>query len=525
MLADMHKLMRDDPARRFVYGFTLEDMQMRLWHVSRAGSFVSYSFDFATNPRYAISFFLPLLLATKTELGLDPTITLADTPRATAEATFDITVGEKTYRTQRLLSTAGGTRWWEVRALDGLGNEVGGALTLKDAWVEIGQPTEGEILRDATGTMKEEEKACFMRVAAESRVYVDGALDQTPVVVRCGGKVVDVRRPPAAGGGPARAAGGEGKIKMLFALPGLEDRMADIISSTKVHHRIVFDEVGKSIAELDSLQQVFECLGDAVEGLQALHARGWVHRGISEDSIAQVNGRGKLVRVEHAVKRGEECTPVTNTSPPYLTPIEVTRGEYLFATFPHTPPPTIAIPDISRAELRRRHAEFAARMQEAQAAAARAPQPAPPIRPRFAPNALHDLEAVFWLALRVLLCSSLRAPVGVAAADWGRCMETRREAAREVFGGEVRRRAMLASEACLAEVLRGLGPVLARIGAALECVRGELVRRYREVEVECRGVGDGDAAAGLHVKFRAWFFYVAGLLEREDIAINVHGEL
>lgn len=59
----MQQTLRDDPCRRFTFGFTIESCIMRIWFCSRAEILVSEPFDFIT----VSSFILPttrLLTAT-----------------------------------------------------------------------------------------------------------------------------------------------------------------------------------------------------------------------------------------------------------------------------------------------------------------------------------------------------------------------------------------------------------------------------------------------------------------------------
>lgn len=44
----LNRMMRYDVARRFVFGYTVEDTSMRLWFASRSDVFVSEIFDFTT---------------------------------------------------------------------------------------------------------------------------------------------------------------------------------------------------------------------------------------------------------------------------------------------------------------------------------------------------------------------------------------------------------------------------------------------------------------------------------------------
>lgn len=46
VLWNMHQTLRDDPRRRFTFGFTIENRTMRIWFCSRAEILVSQPFDF-----------------------------------------------------------------------------------------------------------------------------------------------------------------------------------------------------------------------------------------------------------------------------------------------------------------------------------------------------------------------------------------------------------------------------------------------------------------------------------------------
>ena len=45
---NMHQVMREDPRRRFVFGFTIENTQMRVWMLNRSDVVVSEPFNFIT---------------------------------------------------------------------------------------------------------------------------------------------------------------------------------------------------------------------------------------------------------------------------------------------------------------------------------------------------------------------------------------------------------------------------------------------------------------------------------------------
>lgn len=57
VLWNMHQTMRNDPCRRFTFGFTIENREMRIWYTSRADILVSSPFDFMS-----VRVFIPQLL-------------------------------------------------------------------------------------------------------------------------------------------------------------------------------------------------------------------------------------------------------------------------------------------------------------------------------------------------------------------------------------------------------------------------------------------------------------------------------
>lgn len=126
----MHQCMREDPRRRFTFGLTIENKEMRLWFCSRAQLLVSEGINFLQDHATVIHLFLALMYAKDHEVGWDPTICYArdrngevllhdGVPR------LDITIHEdgeepEVYRTTRIISDIAadsplgkGTRVWE----------------------------------------------------------------------------------------------------------------------------------------------------------------------------------------------------------------------------------------------------------------------------------------------------------------------------------------------------------------------------------------------------------------------------
>lgn len=60
MVWNLNHIMRNDPARRFTLGLTIEDTQTRVWFTSRSGVMVSEPFDFFTVRSISTNRFIPL---------------------------------------------------------------------------------------------------------------------------------------------------------------------------------------------------------------------------------------------------------------------------------------------------------------------------------------------------------------------------------------------------------------------------------------------------------------------------------
>lgn len=311
ILWSMNHLMRDDPRRRFVLGFTIEDVDMRLWFCSRSDVFASQSFDFMKvsfeacytlrlvdcrhpkDHKRTVDFFLRILFATEVELGWDDTIELTkhlDPEVSVQRPTWDITVrnhDDKTttiYRTQKVISNFAadairgrGTRVWLVKKLDESGEEVGDPLVLKDSWIDADRIREGEILRklrdhDASAALDK----YLLNTENWGDVYIEGSQDHTVTLLRKGAdlpeadSVLTIRlryERPLIVSGQVEAQGvtenpeTRGLTEMM---PMFEER---VNYSAKVHHRIVFREVGKTIDKVESLREIFRHLADVVKGV------------------------------------------------------------------------------------------------------------------------------------------------------------------------------------------------------------------------------------------------------------------
>ena len=175
-------------------------------------------------------------------------------PRADGRLQYDITVrsaggDEEVYRTHGLLGSGGGdiisrgTLVWKAVRLDH-GVEVGEPVALKDVWVDDWRPREGsihaKIIEEAQGDPdKERLKSMMLTVLIHGDVAVEGAPDRTRVLP---GEEIDVGQDP-----------------MAHSPPLYHRHM-------RVHYRIVFKEVCKTLAFETSANVILKALADMCYG-------------------------------------------------------------------------------------------------------------------------------------------------------------------------------------------------------------------------------------------------------------------
>ncbi|PSR97286.1 hypothetical protein PHLCEN_2v4349 [Hermanssonia centrifuga] len=213
-----------------------------------------------------IHFFSSITFAQRHQLGWDPTMkVLADSKQSTK---YEITVRsengeENTFRTWHSLSDSSteqllgrGTRVWKaIRTQDG--KDCGEPVALKDAWVDHDREREGDVFTrlrqsgiSAAHTVVLDK--CFLTVQCHGDVFISGNRDCTVAWLPSISQAT-----PAANGAPV--AGPSSAIS------------ADVPHRQQAHYRVVFEEVGKPLANETSLCTVFKILaGAAIETTQDL---------------------------------------------------------------------------------------------------------------------------------------------------------------------------------------------------------------------------------------------------------------
>ncbi len=296
----MRNCMRHDARRRFIFGFTIENTNMRLWFCDRSQVVICKPFDFITvripNPSemdqftdtamkehaYFTYFLLSVAMTEPYQLGYDPTMKLlgdGENPRYEITVRSDLDGSERVYRTLALLSDAGacalrgrGTRVWKAIKIED-GEKCGEPVALKDSWVDAGRPREGYILTQMRGYNNSERlpgyaEKVFLTAECYGDVFVDSELGHVdavrPFLMPESKSLSESDRNP-----PPRTAisGGD-------ALSSHNKTRQDTHPTVgrQVHHRIVFKEICTSLYRERSLAKIFRLLGQTVGGKSAGHS-------------------------------------------------------------------------------------------------------------------------------------------------------------------------------------------------------------------------------------------------------------
>jgi hypothetical protein len=306
--------MREDPRRRFAFAFTVENRNLRLWFASRSEILVSESFDFISvcpflalpllklmiilkEPVLLIRFFISVMYSQPHQLGWDTTMKVISGdgkhPRYDITVLDESTAEAVTFRTTRLISNISacsirgrGTRVWEVRQLGPDGEPIGEPGVLKDSWPDADRTREATILgsiRNATPQQNFLHRA-LLTIMANGDVNIDGIIDQT----------MDQDTRLAVTRSPHGEPGKRFLLTQLdYSEKGIERRnrqdqsnqsqvkgsqlcaysvsevaqAVDVTYSPKIHSRVVFREVCKSLNEEKKLSTIFTALKDACGGM------------------------------------------------------------------------------------------------------------------------------------------------------------------------------------------------------------------------------------------------------------------
>ncbi|KAF5381250.1 hypothetical protein D9757_007908 [Collybiopsis confluens] len=363
-------IMSVDPCRRFSFGWTMQNRDLRIWFACRGVVLVTKPVDVFTNPDRLVRFFASMAFSSPTALGWDPSIQHLPTLLLLDNI---------------LVSRA--TRVWLVK------DEGGKEFVLKDVWMDTDRLPEHDVQENLLNDVKEKRgpqayKALLDHMLTPhvfERLKIGGMDDTTLCMMNNQNlstfSVFDLVIPTFVDP-KSRSLHPSDSISQSYLSGTSECTSVQIQSGdppepiirSKYHYRIVFKEYGTDLYSEMSLHTVFKTLSDLVTALDIIHQSGWVHRDISCGNVywlhdpAEGLSRGILGDFEYAKRcdDGIEHEKRTGTS-------EFMAYEAAIRAFDHSSITTALCSDGTL-----------------------------PVIAAFAHNPLHDLESVWWLLVYIL---------------------------------------------------------------------------------------------------------------------------
>ncbi|KAL5525387.1 hypothetical protein ACEPAF_9257 [Sanghuangporus sanghuang] len=350
VISNIQLAMVRDPSRRFSFGITVENADIRLWFCSRSSRVVSKPFDFSRDLDLLIHVFPSLAFASKEELGWDPTF--RPFIKNNGRLVHHIDIDGETYETCQTLSKSSAdelishaTRVWFVNRV---GSDV--PYVFKDVWTEEDQMPEHSVreallldIEEKYGAETREEVAthlltpvahCIVRVNNEEdhtgnvmmRGYTPTFKETYRVNVENLGKCDDDDMNPSTEIGIEGLGRGDLKDPLNWYNP-----MRRILH--RKHYRIVFKEVGKSLRTMQNMSDVFTLLSDSAKVLKFIHRAGWVHRDPSIGNLYIYKSRGLIGDLEYAKRKNSDIERELLTDTPHFMAVEAAERRYA-----HLPP-------------------------------------------------------------------------------------------------------------------------------------------------------------------------------------------
>ncbi|PSS18944.1 hypothetical protein PHLCEN_2v3160 [Hermanssonia centrifuga] len=538
----MRNCMRYDARRRFIFGFTIENTNMRLWFCDRSQVVICKPFNFITEHAYFTYFLLSVSMTGPHQLGYDPTIKLlgdSEDPRYEITVRSDLDGSERIYRTLGLLSDAGacalrgrGTRVWKAIKIED-GQECGEPVALKDSWIDAGRPREGYILTQMRGYNNPERlsgyaEKFFLTAECYGDVFVDrelGHVDAVRPFLMPESRSLSESDSNTTPRAPTSSMGCEDAL-ISHKKPGQNIHPS---VGRQVHHRIVFKEICTSLYREKSLSTIFRLLGQVAGALLIMHDAGWIHHDISPGNIlVDENGCAKLTDLEYAQRMDDTAREELRVGTPNFMAVEVDSQCYQYLPLSRycvglestqqdsDPERTTRL--IAAAFNMERHGPL---LPERNSLEHRAVRPLPPHIPlRY--NPIHDLESLWWIAVYFVLGMQLKpdseAESQTFCADELYPTTQQRYYAGRLFFNATSRFSVMNDSTFFAAIVQSLSPSLHDIGMVLEDVRMELFRTYSHVEQDASTI-DHKAAEGLHALLLEGFLDIAGTLQENDLVV------
>ncbi|KAI5895316.1 uncharacterized protein SCHCODRAFT_02536198 [Schizophyllum commune H4-8] len=513
---NMHQTMRSDYTRRFVFGVTIHNTSVRLWHMNRELFIVSNSFDMYKDYRTFADMHARFAFASRDELGYDHTMTKLH-PNLPKDERYRVRVGGEYYITTQVLENYAAqdnfgrcTRIFRAYKEDDDSRDA--KFAIKDGWLGRESQLEVDVYnaimagveahdwsqysappKDVSDFVKNvkkweevppvdfkhgtnvDRKQFFMPIIAGERVKArNGRDDDTRAVIARGYSDSSHRRqflsltkasttvdfPAASKAASARTSRKEGVEgdKKKAAEPSTTPGIFAQPTAPRVHHRSVM-LLATPLDKIQSVKQAFSTLSDATYGLFILHCLKYCHRDISPYNIFSVDRHGVLGDFEYTTHAAATAQPSRMTGTPNFMAVEVMTGTFMVDR--HTANDS----DFIEAIFARRHLNS---MPE----------------DVWEYSSVHDLESVWWIALWLLFCHTLQLPFLAPPYD----VEVHESKYRELFPGRVviaqPRFDHLKDARTLIKTLSVLPPVCTdTVQAPLYLIRNYLMRYYQRLDV------------------------------------------
>ncbi|KAF5370176.1 hypothetical protein D9757_010613 [Collybiopsis confluens] len=297
IVTSLQFIMSVDPLRRFSFGWTMQNRDLRMWFACRGVIFVTEAVDVFTNPDPLVRFFASIAFSSRTALGWDPTIEVTRSPSPPRQ--YEITVNGRSFTTVKNLAdysadslVSRATRVWLVK------DEEGRKFVLKDVWMDTDRLPEHEIrdnlLEDVLKKRGLHDHRKLSNHMLTPRVFermkIDDKDDTTPSMMNeqtpTTSRVFFLIRPipiPARSQSshPSETSSQANWSETFTPVQVQTEGSAKLTIRSKYHYRIVFEEHGTDLYSEMNLHSVFKTLSDLINALKIIHGSGWVHRDIS----------------------------------------------------------------------------------------------------------------------------------------------------------------------------------------------------------------------------------------------------
>ncbi|KAL5525386.1 hypothetical protein ACEPAF_9256 [Sanghuangporus sanghuang] len=502
VIRNIQQVMARDPCRRFSFGITVENTNMRLWFCSRATPVVSKPFDFTMDLALLLHVLLSFAFASKDELGWDSTI--RPIIKSDGKRAYHIDVDGQTYETMKVLAddaaeelVSHATRVWSATHLDS-----GELFVLKDVWIEDDRDLEHCIrekllydIEDKYGADVRKEVASHLLTPVANWLVFDGNKQDHTTSNMMRGFSPSFRQTFKVDIRTLRARNDDG----IDTLPctDREDMRCPLPWYNPVrkifgrkHYRVVFKEVTTALHTINDFASSFIALSDSSRVLKWIHGCGWVHRDISAGNLYFYDGRGLIGDLEFAKRKNTDLKHELRTGTPDFMAVEAARRSYEYL-------PRIVDDDLD-AEL---EALCEGRVDEVYS------KPKPDPTPAFFHNDLHDLESLWWSAVWILFCECSSSSTGGANSCIDGSGDQRNCSFSKLFSRTSNtedRKLFTESRANFNQGVAWMPDHLRDLIGAIDFLRMVLVRKYVAFEAGFPRI-QTDAFEGIHEIFQNHF--------------------